>query len=117
MRAPVFHSVASSILRADPGRNGAGRSLQGRAGILQFIMNHRHLAECQRSRVVYGTGNDALLTGIQLAGSEIIDNPSVKTLMDGVAAVISERAISVLYSASSCRRVSAAAVINAVPCR
>ncbi len=54
MRAPVFHRVASSIFRRRSGRNGAGRSLQGQQVFWQFIMNHRHLAECQRCRIIDG---------------------------------------------------------------
>ncbi len=54
MRAPVFHSVPAASCGADPGRNGAGRSLQGQQVFGQFIMNHRHLAECQRCRIIDG---------------------------------------------------------------
>lgn len=57
MRAPVFHSVASAAsCGADPGRNGAGAHFRGQQVFWQFIMNHRHLAECQRCRIIDGTG-------------------------------------------------------------
>ena len=55
MRAPVFHSVCQQHLAAqirdvmEQGVHFRGQQVFG-----QFIMNHRHLAECQRCRIIDG---------------------------------------------------------------